>query len=74
MAGKCEYYRSNKKVNYARGFVCTTEALAVSCILSSCEQVITSYEQTAVPSAGECISPYEGTAVSFHCYLVYLKW
>ncbi|WP_390393063.1 DUF6078 family protein [Bacteroides intestinalis] len=30
MAGKCEYYCSNKKVNYARGFVCTTEALAVS--------------------------------------------
>ena len=30
MAGKCEYYRSSKKVNYAKGFVCTTEALAVS--------------------------------------------
>ena len=30
MAGKCEYYRSNKKVNYAKGFVCTTKALAVS--------------------------------------------
>ena len=30
MAGKCEDYRSNKKVNYAKGFVCTTKALAVS--------------------------------------------
>ena len=30
MAGKCEYYRSNKKVHYAKGFVRTTEALAVS--------------------------------------------
>ena len=30
MAGKCEYYRSNQKVRYAKGFVRTTEALAVS--------------------------------------------
>ena len=30
MAGKCEYYRSNQKVHYAKGFVRTTEALAVS--------------------------------------------
>ena len=28
--GKCEYYRSNQKVRYAKGFVRTTEALAVS--------------------------------------------
>ena len=30
MAGKCEYYRSNQKVRYAKGFVRITEALAVS--------------------------------------------
>lgn len=30
MAGKCKYYRSNKKLRYAKGFVRTTEALAVN--------------------------------------------
>ena len=27
--GKCEYYCSNKKVRYAKGFLCTTESLPV---------------------------------------------
>ena len=35
MAGKCEYYRSNQKVRYAKGFVRTTEALAVSASVHS---------------------------------------
>ena len=30
MAGKCKYYRSNEKVRYAKGFLCTVGALAVS--------------------------------------------
>lgn len=30
MAGKCKYYRSNEKVRYAKGFLCTAGALAVS--------------------------------------------
>lgn len=30
MAGKCKYYRSSKKLRYAKGFVRTTEALAVN--------------------------------------------
>ena len=29
MDGKCTYYRSNKKLRYAKGFTCTTEALTV---------------------------------------------
>ena len=29
-AGKCKYYRSNEKVRYAKGFLCTAGALAVS--------------------------------------------
>ena len=29
-AGKCKYYCSNKKVRYAKGFLCTAGALAVS--------------------------------------------
>lgn len=28
--GKCKYYRSNEKVRYAKGFLCTVGALAVS--------------------------------------------
>lgn len=30
MAGKCKYYRPNKKVRFAKGFVRTTNALTVS--------------------------------------------
>ena len=30
MAGKCKYYRSNEKVRYAKGFLCTVGALALS--------------------------------------------
>lgn len=29
MPDKCEYYCSNKKVRYAKGFLCTTESLPV---------------------------------------------
>ena len=29
MAGKCKYYRSNEKVRYAKGFLCTVGALTV---------------------------------------------
>ena len=35
MAGKCKYYRSNEKVRYAKGFLCTVGAWRSVCRVRS---------------------------------------
>ena len=54
MAGKCKYYRSNEKVRYAKGFLCTAGALAVSVSGTFRCRLIGSWGVTGRAAAGGC--------------------